>query len=167
MLRTGVLLDGSMRLGRHSSEDGIAFAVNRRDPPRWGRELSKRRCEMSPKERLRRLGGRGILGALLLFMASGSGCSSLADLSGYGDRELGDHGPHLFGGVGLDSAVLKRPIVAQPGHPDPGPFEPLRFVFALFDLPFALVADTALLPVTGLNELIVAHDRAAQLTARK
>jgi hypothetical protein len=92
-------------------------------------------------------------------IACTAGCSSLADLSGYGDKELGEHGPHFFGGTQLDVAVMKRPVDVDPKKSAPGPYEPLRFLFALFDLPFAMVADIALIPLTGLNELIVQHDR--------
>lgn len=96
--------------------------------------------------------------ALACTLACTEGCSSIADLSGYGDAELGAHGPHFYGGMQLDAAVMKRPVDPGPKG-NPGPYEPLRFVFALFDVPFAFVADTALAPLTGLSELIVNHDK--------
>jgi hypothetical protein len=96
---------------------------------------------------------------LACVLVCASGCSSIADLSGYGDAELGAHGPHFYGGVQLDAAVMKRPVDAGPKDPKPGPYEPLRWIFCFFDFPFALVADTGLAPLTGLSELIVNHDR--------
>jgi hypothetical protein len=119
-----------------------------------------RRNNMKPMMLVGQGGKTFIRVAASLLLLGGVGCSSLADLSGYGDKELGEHGPHLYGGVSLDSAVMKRPIGVRPNERPPGPYEPLRYIFALFDIPFAFVADTALLPITGLSELIVAHDRA-------
>ena len=90
-----------------------------------------------------------IVTLLVSVLSAGTGCGTIAGLV--------KHGPVLYGGVQEDAALV--------ASKDPNPF---LDVAAFYDLPFSLVADTLLLPITVTAEIIRAarYQPTARLSRR-
>lgn len=78
------------------------------------------------------------LGVALIYL---SACGSVADLVAKHDVAFDSPGPHVNGGVRLDAVMGTEPMMSHGSSP----FGILHWL----DIPFSLVFDTVLFPVTA------------------